>query len=109
MKEEKSSLFKEGNEWHSNQHQIYSEEFEDSKEDHDSHINGESTSDFGAFDWGIRYDCRNEDPMVPQDHKNELKEEENALPLQINNVCPYEALPSDWKGLFFMFQDDSIK
>lgn len=47
--------------------------------------------------------------MVSQVHKNELREEENVLPLLNNNNGPYEALPSDWKGLFFIFQDDSIK
>jgi len=47
--------------------------------------------------------------MVPQIDKNELREEENAPPLLNNNVGPYETLPSDWIGFFFMFQDDSIK
>jgi len=47
--------------------------------------------------------------MVSQVHKNELREEENALPLLNSNVGPCESLPSDWKDLFFMFQDDSIK
>ena len=77
---------------------------EDSQENHDNRINKESTSDFLVVD-----DYRNKDPIISQVHKNELREEENALPLLNNNVGPYEALPSDWKGLFFMFQDDSIK
>ena len=47
--------------------------------------------------------------MASQAHKNELKEEENALPLLNNNFGPYGAPPSDWKGLFFMFHDDLIK
>lgn len=41
MNEEKSSLSKEENEWNPNQHQIYSEEWEDSEENHDKQINKE--------------------------------------------------------------------
>lgn len=78
-------------------------------EDHDSQINEESMSDFWVVDWGIGYDYRSEDPIVSQIHKNELIEEENAPHLLNNIVGPYKALPSDWKDLFFMFQDDSIK
>jgi len=58
MKEEKSSLSKEENEWQPNWHEIYSEECEDYEEDHDSQINEESMSDFWAVDWGIGYDSK---------------------------------------------------
>lgn len=66
-------------------------------------------SDFGLVDWRIRQDYRNEDPMVPQFHENKFMKEENSPPLVNNNVGSHEDLSSDWKGIFFMFQDDSIK
>ena len=47
--------------------------------------------------------------MVSQIHKNELKKEEGVLPLLNNSIGSCEALLGDWKGLLFMFQDDSIK
>lgn len=47
--------------------------------------------------------------MVCQIHKNELREGEDTTPLQNNGFGPYESLPSNWKGLFFMFQYDLIK
>jgi len=53
MKEENSSLSKQENECNPNQHQTYSEEWEDSKENHDIQINKEFTSDFWVVDWGI--------------------------------------------------------
>lgn len=37
---------------------------------------------------------------------NGPKEEESAPTLPIHDIGPCEALPNDWKVLFFMFQDD---
>lgn len=59
VKEEESSISKEQNECHPNQHQIYNEEWGHSEEDHDSQINEESTSNFWVLDWGIGYDYKN--------------------------------------------------
>ena len=71
--EEKPSISKEENEWHPNQHQICSEEWDDCKEDHDSQINEESMNEFWVVDWGIAYAYKY--PIVSQNHKNELRKE----------------------------------
>lgn len=57
------------------------------------------------LDFGMGYDYKSEGPITYRIHKNEPKQEENDPPLLNDNG----ALPSEWRGLFFMFQDDSIK
>lgn len=108
MKEEEPSLSnKEQNELQLSQYQMHNEGWDDSEGDHDHQMDEESVNGFWTADWGIGYDYKNEVPILSQIHKNEPKEDENAPPLSINNIGPCEALPNDWKGLFFMFRDDN--